>query len=186
MRPSNRSKILEAAVRVAQRDGVTAVTLDSVAAEASLTKGGLMYHFPSKDALLAGIQEHVSTVWDSLMAQAAGKDAGEATAEERLAAYAEVATQSATSADLAFVLEFSKDPNSGRMWPEVANKWTPSPESAAADPHQFDLFIARLAADGLWMFEALMNQPLPEELRQQIAARISTMITAPDGPSSAD
>ena len=38
MRPSNRDKILDAAARVVQREGVTSVTLESVAAEAELTE----------------------------------------------------------------------------------------------------------------------------------------------------
>ncbi len=101
MRPSKRTSILEAAIRVAERDGVTGVTLESVAEAADLTKGGLMYHFPTKEALLLGIQQHVAQAWESEMVAACGKSADQATPEEKLAAYAQVATQSASSADLA-------------------------------------------------------------------------------------
>ena len=41
MRTSNRSKILEAAARVVQREGIRSFTYDAVAEEAGLTKGGL-------------------------------------------------------------------------------------------------------------------------------------------------
>lgn len=177
MRPSNRSKVLEAAVRVAERDGVTSVTLDSVAAEAKLTKGGLMYHFRSKDALLDGIQEFLAASWDDAMAEAAGKPAEDASAEEKVAAYARVATQSASSADLAFILEFAKHPAASAPWAEVAAKWTPSPDQARENERMFELFIARLAADGLWTFESLLQTPLDEGLRQRIAERIATMIS---------
>ena len=42
---SNREKILHAAMQVAIRDGVMAMTLDAVAQEAGVSKGGLLYHF---------------------------------------------------------------------------------------------------------------------------------------------
>lgn len=50
--------ILEAAIRVAGRDGLLATTLDKVAAEAGITKGGVLYHFTSKDELLTRMMEH--------------------------------------------------------------------------------------------------------------------------------
>ncbi|MFV0286422.1 MAG: TetR family transcriptional regulator, partial [Demequina sp.] len=42
--------ILEAASRVVLRDGLAA-SLDAVAAEAGVSKGGLLYHYASKAAL---------------------------------------------------------------------------------------------------------------------------------------
>ena len=48
MRTSNRRKILDAIIAIVERDGITAVTFDAVAAETGLTRGGLLYHFPSR------------------------------------------------------------------------------------------------------------------------------------------
>src|SRR5258708_3247444 len=48
----SRDEILEAAIRVAVRDGVVASTLDQVAREAGVSKGGLIYHVASKDDLV--------------------------------------------------------------------------------------------------------------------------------------
>lgn len=50
-----RGRILDAAVRVIARDGAAHVTLEAVAAEAALSKGGLLYHFTSKHALIQGL-----------------------------------------------------------------------------------------------------------------------------------
>lgn len=44
--------ILNAAERVVLRDGVMRLTLDAVAREAALSKGGLLYHFATKEALI--------------------------------------------------------------------------------------------------------------------------------------
>ena len=55
---SSRERILAATVQVALRDGVSAMTLDAVAREAGVSKGGLLYHFASKDDLIAAMLEH--------------------------------------------------------------------------------------------------------------------------------
>ena len=55
---TNPNAILEAAIRVAGRDGLLATTLDKVAAEAGITKGGVLYHFASKEELLTRMMEH--------------------------------------------------------------------------------------------------------------------------------
>lgn len=59
MRPRKRLLILDAALRVVAGDGVTAVTYGSVAEEAGLTKGGLVYHLPSREPLAAELQQHL-------------------------------------------------------------------------------------------------------------------------------
>ena len=62
MRTSKRDSILQAALHVVETDGVTAVTYESVAAASGLTKGGLLYHFPSKDHLAGAVCERLETL----------------------------------------------------------------------------------------------------------------------------
>jgi AcrR family transcriptional regulator len=50
-----RERILEAAERVVGEVGAARVTLDGVAQAAGVSKGGLLYHFPSKEALLGAL-----------------------------------------------------------------------------------------------------------------------------------
>lgn len=54
-----RQKILAAAANVVLSQGASRMTLEVVAKEAGVSKGGLLYHFPSKDALIEGIIEHM-------------------------------------------------------------------------------------------------------------------------------
>ena len=54
-----RARIRVAAAKVIERDGAGHLTLEKVAAEAELSKGGLLYHYPSKDALLQGLLDHL-------------------------------------------------------------------------------------------------------------------------------
>lgn len=50
-----RSRILRAAIDVMQHNGPANVTLDHVARQAGVSKGGLLHHFPSKEALLEAV-----------------------------------------------------------------------------------------------------------------------------------
>lgn len=51
-RKSSREKILDAAAELVAEIGAGRLTLDAVAERAGLSKGGLLYNFPTKDALL--------------------------------------------------------------------------------------------------------------------------------------
>ena len=57
-RPSSRDKIVAAAVELAKEVGPGHVSLDAVAQRAGVSKGGLLYNFPSKAKLLEAIVAH--------------------------------------------------------------------------------------------------------------------------------
>jgi len=59
---NSRESILDAAQRVALRDGSAHLTIDAVARESGLSKGGVLYHFPSKEALLEAMVERLAAV----------------------------------------------------------------------------------------------------------------------------
>ena len=54
-----KGRILEAAARIVGQAGAAHLTMDAVAAEAGLSKGGVLYHFPSKRELLEGMLQKV-------------------------------------------------------------------------------------------------------------------------------
>ncbi len=185
MRTSKRDRILDAAVNVINRDGVRAVTFESVAAEAKLTRGGLLYHFPSREALLRGIDEYLVQAWEASMETLLGKRADEASALERYQTFVRVSAQSATRAELMFMLE-SADPEAGeRPWGPAVQRWAPSaPEAGNVDATTLDNFVARLAADGLWIYEAMYEGQLDEGVRAQVAQRIAGLLGKSDDTSS--
>jgi len=57
--PSTRDTILDAAQRIAAERGAGRITLDEVARESGLSKGGLLYHFATKEALLQAMLERL-------------------------------------------------------------------------------------------------------------------------------
>ena len=52
-------KILEAAARVINNKGVFALTLEAVAIEAQVSKGGLLYHFAGKRQLMQAMKDAI-------------------------------------------------------------------------------------------------------------------------------
>ncbi|MBM3760704.1 MAG: TetR/AcrR family transcriptional regulator [Acidobacteria bacterium] len=59
--------ILVAAQEVLRTQGVRAFTLDKVAKQAGVSKGGLIHHFPSKEALLGAMHDHAFQLIDLQM-----------------------------------------------------------------------------------------------------------------------
>ena len=56
--PKARTKVLEAARKIVQESGAGALTFDELSRVSGVTRGGITYHFPTKDALLRGLLEH--------------------------------------------------------------------------------------------------------------------------------
>ncbi|MGP3696478.1 TetR/AcrR family transcriptional regulator [Rhodobacter sp. NSM] len=88
-----RKRLLEAAELLSRTVGPAGMSLEAVAAAAGLSKGGLLYHFPSKHALLrALVQDHVSGFRDEMDRRSPGwaEDGGEAQAMAGARTYVEV------------------------------------------------------------------------------------------------
>ena len=50
-------QLLESAAMIAGRDGIAALSLNAVAREAGVSKGGLIHHFPNKQALIYALNQ---------------------------------------------------------------------------------------------------------------------------------
>ena len=86
-RGSARQKIIEAAGELAQQTGAGNLSLDAVAARAGISKGGLLYHFPTKTKLMeALVAQFVDEFARSLAVREA---ASERTSDRLLSAYFE-------------------------------------------------------------------------------------------------
>src|SRR6185436_20683971 len=78
-RDRTREEILAAARKVLIGSGVGAMTLEAVAAEAGMSKTGLYYYFPSKDALVfeliyATLERQGRAVHDAVEEASGGSD----------------------------------------------------------------------------------------------------------------
>jgi TetR/AcrR family transcriptional repressor of nem operon len=65
-----RVRLLDAAVTVIRRQGLSATTVDDLCAAAGVTKGAFFHHFPSKQALAVAAAQHWSHTTGELFAAA--------------------------------------------------------------------------------------------------------------------
>ncbi len=158
MRPSNRTAIIEAAHRVAERQGGADFSYETTATEAGLTKAGVLYHFPSREDLVLAVVQYVAESWEEAMLAVLGRPLAEASASERIRAYVEVAAGDEVSrADFAVYADALCRPAHVGPWNEVFSRWFDlegcSPDQRAR------LTTARFAADGLWVAKATGTLP---------------------------
>lgn len=95
MATETRDRILDALEEILVRDGTDKATLDAVAARAGVSKGGLLYHFPSKDAMMAAMVRRLGERAERKRVQAA--DAGTSLAEWYLSPLATPSSSAGTA-----------------------------------------------------------------------------------------
>ncbi len=78
--PEARVKILESARRIVSTRGAGALTFDELVRESGVTRGGITYHFPTKEALLRGLLESDLGRWSEAEAAQAPSDCDPETA----------------------------------------------------------------------------------------------------------
>ena len=71
-----RGALLDAAEAVVARQGVANLTFDAVAAEAGMSKGGLLHHFRSKDRLVEALVARAAENWRACWMGSYEKSAG--------------------------------------------------------------------------------------------------------------
>lgn len=54
-----RIQLIESARRLALENGLATVSLEAIAADAGVTKGGLFYHFPNKQSLIEAVFQYL-------------------------------------------------------------------------------------------------------------------------------
>ncbi|WP_421916013.1 TetR family transcriptional regulator [Mesorhizobium sp.] len=84
-RPNSREKILAAAADVARETGPGSLSLDAVASRAGVSKGGLLYNFPTKAKLMQGLVEDYLHEFEQALESAARTS--DVSGESPLAAY---------------------------------------------------------------------------------------------------
>ena len=165
------TRILESA-RSLLRDGES-LSLESVARAAGLTKPGLMYHFPTKEALMTGLVDHTIDGYERELVDRlpqGSEEAGSVTVEQRLAAYVDWAF--AAEIDQCDLVMFSdprlRDHLTAR-WSDRLRVWVEVPGDIPP-LRRARLHAARLMADGSWFADASGVLPLTSAERTQVAA----------------
>ena len=166
----SRETILDAAEALIRELGVNRMTLDAVAAKAGLSKGGLLYNFPSKEALLKGmIGRFAATLNADSPLSVASR-----IAEVRLAKL--VSTQDEQRASHGMLAAIAEDPSlldpiresQGKLWNEIK----------ASGKDQDQALLVWLAVEGLCFFEMFQTSPLTPEERDRTIERLKALAAA--------
>ncbi|TCR91931.1 TetR/AcrR family transcriptional regulator [Rhizobium sp. BK376] len=165
-----RQQLLEVAARLASAQGMTAVTLDAVSAASGVSKGGLLHHFPNKNALLEALFDSLVIRLDSAIEDVMRDDPiphGRFT-RAYLQAVLALRNRSEESKDWAQVtMAMLVEPRLRQRWRdwvrERSEEYIGTDSSANAQ-------IVRLAADGLWLADILGSHEMDERERQSLIA----------------
>jgi len=174
-RASSRSTILDCVVALIRSGGT--VSLESAARAAGLTKPGLMYHFPTKEALMTGLVDHVIDGYVRVFhahLPAAEPDRDPAapipvpTPEQRLSAYVDWAFSA--EIDQSDLVVFTDPRLRGHLtarWTERLQEWVDVPGDLPPE-RRARLLAARLIADGSWFADASGVLPLTGAERHSV------------------
>jgi AcrR family transcriptional regulator len=167
-------KLLEAAGLVVKEKGVTGLTLEAVAKQAKVSKGGLLYHYPNKQELLKAMIAHLNEKFERAIAKQIEQSEGKITWLEAYVAmsFDPQHSQIAESAGLLAAIA-----NDLSLLEPLAERYQVLQQQLEDSNLDSDLAnIIRLAADGLWFTELFQISPLTESKRSQVLAALLTLI----------
>lgn len=166
-KPHKKPLILEAAAQIVADQGAAHLTIDAVAAAAGISKGGVLYHFPSKQALLEGmlerLLEEIAASNAELRTQHASAD-NPALVARIIEQHNQTPIQKAM--ERAILAAAAEDPNLlAPAHTEAANAF----EDAAAGSDRPELsWVVLLAVEGLRFLEMLKLSPLSTAERERV------------------
>ncbi|NRQ33520.1 TetR/AcrR family transcriptional regulator [Nonomuraea sp. NN258] len=138
-----RDELLDAAEELLCDLGSTALTLSAVADRAGVSKGGLLYHFSTKEALIKGMVERLIEEFDQLIAEQP-----DATYTERYLGATLAAVRSGRLRRWAVVTSASGNIYLLTPLREAMARW--HREGLGEEPDPLASQIVRLACEGLW------------------------------------
>ena len=174
---NKRAAILEAAAGIVAASGAAHLTIDAVARAAALSKGGVLYHFPSKQALLEGMLEGLIEQMTTRIAEYREENANEANVA-LIARIVEEHDQSPTQRAMsrAILAAAAEDPE---MLAPAREEVHASFIEAATGTEPADMgWVLLLAMEGLRFLEMLKLLPLSASERRRVHTRLVELAKA--------
>jgi AcrR family transcriptional regulator len=177
-RKSSRERILDAAAELVSKIGSGRLTLDAVAEGAGLSKGGLLYNFPTKDALLqAMVQRLVDEVAAEREALRARAEPGR-NLEARLCAAALLKLRQGRAKEVANGLLAASAENP-RLLDPVREVIKATLENLKATSDDLDAaLLGWLAIEGLNSLEMHDLSPFSEEEHEKVVQAVNRLFVS--------
>ncbi|MGJ8572076.1 MAG: TetR/AcrR family transcriptional regulator [Hoeflea sp.] len=177
-----RLKLLDSAAKLIVDHGLPTLTLENVAREAGVSKGGLLHHYNSKDALIGGLFDMVVDWFDSQVEEVIVLD------ETRPARFSRAYLQVVANIDMSvpaekrlavLILMLSSNPHFCARWNSWVDERLQRHHTTDASPMARTL---RLAADGLWLSDLGGGPDSVASTRSDILQFLETIDTGPTTP----
>lgn len=171
MSSDTRDRILDALEDMLLDQGLSKVTLESVAANAGVSKGGLLYHFRTKDAMIAAMVRRLGDLSDEQRARAG--EGGTTVAQWYLQPPGAISEKETALVRSTLAALRSVDGNPGEIHgavTEVMRLWDESLRSEIPDPISAE--IVRLVGDGIYLGALLDLPPVDPDLHRQVVQRL--------------
>jgi AcrR family transcriptional regulator len=168
----SRNAALDAALAIIARDGPARLTLDAIARESGLSKGGVMHQFRSKEGVLKALLERQMARFEQFSTPYRTKAREESANPELATEIATVreAANTTNSAALALLAAMVESPDLMALPRESDVKTIAAIKAEAADP---DLAMLRwAAARGLLLGALFGMSPIGKPERDRLFARL--------------
>jgi AcrR family transcriptional regulator len=176
--PKARQKVLDAARRIVEARGAGHLTFEMLAEESGVTRGGITYHFRTKEELLKALIEADIADWNAAAEQLGGGDLP-CTKAARMIGHVRSSLADEDDAHKRFVSGMLSaamvdpgllDPVRRHLAGEFADwQW---------DEADLERYLLLLAADGLFWNQLFAISPLPPAVRPRLAALIEAKVRA--------
>lgn len=175
-RKSSKDSILDAAEKVIRRQGMAATTIEGVAAEAGVSKGGLFYHFSSKKEMLLKLVERYEKKFLDTRQEIFDSLPESPYRLLKATIIASIKNPAKSTANVSNVLALLDDVDLRKKVLEA--KQRTFNEISAGYPHPEKVALAMLAADGLWVMDLFSGETVPIEFQEKIIAELLRMVDA--------
>ncbi|WP_040492694.1 TetR/AcrR family transcriptional regulator [Ilumatobacter nonamiensis] len=175
-RPSQREVVLDAFQDLVVELGAANVTLEAAADRAGVSKGGLLYHFPSKSDLFAGLCDRLAEVVDRAIAES--PDDPEGLVRWYLSAATDVVVGEDTLWLSLFAATHAVDEDVAAILSDLFARYSTPLRTLPGVVGEH----VRLVGDGLY-FNALIGGPLPDakHLEQIVDSLVRRVAAPPEG-----
>lgn len=175
-RSATRESLLNAAGEVILRFGSDALTLDAVAKEAGVSKGGLLYHFPNKEALLTGMIANLIVEFEQLLEIELDREDDLTIKGAWLRAFIRAGykfDRQNAAIQSGLLAAVAKDSKLLQPYQEAAARWHQQACNCGLAPLKVGIIL--LAADGLSLNQLLGLNCIPDDQRSQLIEELIRM-----------
>ena len=147
---TTKAAILESVTRIVADDGADGLTIDEVAKRSEISKGGVLHHFPSKEALLVAAFARDLDLFEERVERLQQEDPATPGAYTRAYLRACVKAYESPNSDcVAFMHQFRAIPATVQVVQAYKERWRQRVEVDGLDPAIGHL--VRYASDGIWL-----------------------------------